>query len=145
MFHKCYEFFESLIQLLPAMVYKHFLSFFFSRTAHVNTPTHLSLTNTDFLCHSEPSTHPFQASSQKITKVTFSKVCFLTMQGKVLEVWSGRCCVYGRTLQNVILDPLSQNYASRNSILETHPSPHKIHQSLLLQSHAMDFNVQSIS
>lgn len=71
------------------------------------------------------------------------------MQGQVLEVWSGQCYVYSRTLQNVILDPFSQNYASRNYILETHPPPPLQNTPIPAVTkscyRSMDLNVQSIS
>lgn len=88
MFCKCYRLFESLIQLLPAMVCKHLLSCFLSSTAHVNTPTHLSITSTNFLCHSETSALPFQASSQRSQKSHFPKY-FLSCRGKCWRLeWS---------------------------------------------------------
>lgn len=117
MVHKCYGLFEPLIQLLPAMVCKHFLSFFLSSTAHRNTPTHLCITNKDFLCPLEPSALPFQASSKRSQKSHFPKYFFI-IQEKVLEDWNVWCYFYGQTLQNAVQDPLSQNYASRNGILE---------------------------
>lgn len=92
-FYKCYGVSESLIQLLSAKVCKRFFSFFFSSTAHMNTPTHLSITNR-FPVSCGTLSPPFPGFLPKITKVTFSKVIFfffLIKQGKVLEGWNGPC------------------------------------------------------
>lgn len=74
-FYKCYGVSESLIQLLSAKVCKRFFSFFFSSTAHMNTPTHLSITNR-FPVSCGTLSPPFPGFLPKITKVTFSKVIF---------------------------------------------------------------------
>lgn len=119
MFWKCYRLFESLIQLLPAMVCKHFLSCFLSSTAHVNTPTHLSITSTDFLCHSETSALLFQASSQWSQKSHFPKY-FLSCRGKC---WRSKRSVLFLTAKQsrTSLWSLSENHASKNGILESRP------------------------
>lgn len=119
MFCKCYRLFESLIQLLPAMVCKHLLSCFLSSTAHVNTPTlkHYKHKFPVSLWNLSP---PFPGLLPMITEVTFSKVFFI-MQRKVLEIGMVSAVFNSQTVQNVIVKPLSQNYASKNGILESCP------------------------
>lgn len=86
MFCKCYRP-KSLIQLLPAMVCKHF-SRFLSSTAHEHTHT-LEHWLAQISCVTlESSALPFQGLLPMITEVTFSKVFFI-MQRKVLRSeWS---------------------------------------------------------
>lgn len=63
------------------MVCKHFLSRFLSSTAHVNTPTHLSITSTDFLYVTLKAQPSLLSLLPMITEVTFSKY-FLSCRGK---------------------------------------------------------------
>lgn len=63
---------------------------------------------------------PFPGLLPVITEVTFSKVFFI-MQRKVLEIGMVSAVFNGQTVQNIIVKPLSQNYASKNGILESCP------------------------